>query len=148
MLTRRTFLTGITALAASVGSAWALVDDAHSMALELATGQVARGYKIREDYWKGESKNDEPKNVTAQLFRGNEYWFWLGTDLLGTELTIKILDSKGEPVTGDTAKTDYAIGLRIRPPRSGSYTIIITVKPKPEELEKDKCHWALVYGYR
>ena len=122
----------------------AFVDDAHSVALELATPYVAKGFAVRQDYWKGETKSGESKQVKAQLFKGNEYWFWLGCDAEECELELKVLDLKGTAVAVETKKGRNAVGVRVLPPKTGSYTFVFTIKI----TGGDKASWALAYGYR
>ena len=125
-------------------SAHAFVDDAHSMAMELATPYVEKGFQVRQDYWSGEVKSGQAKQVKAQLFKGNEYWFFLGCDADSCELELKIVDSKGKPLHAETKKIKGAIGVRILPPKTGSFAIIFTITSP----DVQKPSWALAYAYR
>src|SRR6266487_5680834 len=58
---------------------FASVDDAQAFALQAAEPYVKQGFQVREDYWGGDLGSGEKKAVRQQLFKGNEYWFWLGT---------------------------------------------------------------------
>jgi len=58
----------------------ATIDDALSFALEAATPYVKEGFTVREDYWGGDLPVKSTKAIVHQLFKGNEYWFWMGTD--------------------------------------------------------------------
>ena len=60
-------------------SAFASVDDAQSFALQAAEPYVKDGFQVREDFWGGDLGAGEKKAVKQQLFKGNEYWFWLAT---------------------------------------------------------------------
>ncbi|MFN0127971.1 MAG: hypothetical protein ACKV19_14925 [Verrucomicrobiales bacterium] len=125
-------------------SALAYVDDAHSMAMELATPYVEKGFQVRQDYWSGEVKTGTAKQVKAQLFKGNEYWFFLGCDADQCELELKIVDAKGKTLHVETKKIKGAIGVRILPPKTGSYAVIFTVT----STDVEKPSWALAYAYR
>jgi hypothetical protein len=122
----------------------AFVDDAHSMAMELATAYVEKGFAVRQDYWSGEVKSGQSKQVKAQLFKGNEYWFFLGCDADSCELELKIVDAKGKPLHTETKTIKGAVGVRILPPKTGSYAIVFTIK----STDVAKPHWALAYAYR
>src|ERR1700716_4488959 len=61
-------------------ASFASVDDAQSFALQAAEPYVKQGFQVREDYWGGDLASGEKKAVRQQLFQGNEYWFWLGTE--------------------------------------------------------------------
>ena len=74
-------------------AARALVDDALSFAYEAANPYAERGWIIREDAWGGYLGQGDKKAVTAQLFRGNSYIFFLATDIDGAALRVNIYDA-------------------------------------------------------
>ena len=51
---------------------------------------------MREDYWGGDLGVGEKKAVRQQLFKGNEYWFWLGTEVEKAKVSVHIYDSEGK----------------------------------------------------
>lgn len=134
----------LLALLALVAPVWATVDDALSFAYEAATPYVTKGFTFREDAWGGDLGVGEQKAVAAQLFRGNEYWFCLGTDADGAELTVNVYDSTGKLVGRDTWQKGRFAGTLVKPKQTGTYYAIVEVKSSPIE----RTHWALVYGYR
>src|SRR6267154_302661 len=81
------FRTGslLLALMAVQPAIFASVDDAQSFALQAAEPYVKQGFQVREDYWGGDLGSGEKKAVRQQLFKGNEYWFWLGTEVERSE---------------------------------------------------------------
>ena len=78
--------------AALVVSTRASVDDAQSFALQAAEQYVKEGFQVREDYWGGDLGVGEKKAVRQQLFKGNEYWFWLGTEVEKAKVSVHIYD--------------------------------------------------------
>jgi hypothetical protein len=123
----------------------ASVDDAHSFAMEAATPFVEQGFIVREDYWNGEVKSGQQLMIRHQLFRGNEYAFWLGTANDNCKLDLQVLDANGKPIH---IATKIGVGptftsIRVNPPATGSYTIIFSVTSKSEP----SVFWALAYGY-
>ncbi len=92
-------------LVASFGVAFAgaraSVDDAQSFALQAAEPYVKEGFQVREDYWGGDLGVGEKKAVRQQLFKGNEYWFWMGAESERAKVSVHIYDSEGQ--TGRTA---------------------------------------------
>ena len=74
----------------------ASVDDAQSFALQAAEPYVKEGFQVREDYWGGDLGVGEKKAVRQQLFKGNEYWFWLGTEVEKAKVSVHIYDSEGK----------------------------------------------------
>jgi hypothetical protein len=133
-------------LLATLGSrALGSVDDAQSFALQAAEPYVKEGFQVREDYWGGDLAAGEKKAVKQQLFKGNEYWFWLGTDVEKATLSVHIYDAEGKLIEQpDSWQKGHFAAARVIPPATGSYFIIVTVESSPEE----RTHWALVYGFR
>src|SRR5207302_9564790 len=72
------------------------VDDAQSLALAAAEAYVKEGFQVREDYWGGDLGSGEKKALRQQLFKGNEYWFWLGTEVERAKISVHIYDSEGK----------------------------------------------------
>ena len=126
-------------------AACASVDDAQSFALQAAEPYVKQGFQVREDYWGGDLASGEKKAVRQQLFKGNEYWFWLGTEVDRAKVSVHIYDSDGklaeEP---DSWEKGHFAAAHVVPKTTGSYFIIVSVEQSPEE----RTHWALVYGFR
>ncbi len=123
----------------------ASVDDAQSFALQAAEPYVKEGFQVREDYWGGDLGSGEKKAVRQQLFKGNEYWFWLGTEVDRAKVSVHIYDSDGKLAeeTDGWEKGHFA-AAHVIPKTTGSYFIIVSVEESPEE----RTHWALVYGFR
>jgi hypothetical protein len=123
----------------------ASVDDAQSFALQAAEPYVKEGFQVREDYWGGDLGVSEKKAVRQQLFKGNEYWFWLGTEVEKAKVSVHIYDSEGKLAEQpDSWEKGHFAGAHIIPNATSSYFIIVTVEESPEE----RTHWALVYGFR
>lgn len=131
-------------LGLSVSGAWATVDDALSMAHEAANPYVKQGYTVREDAWGGDLGVKDQQAVTAQLFKGNEYWFWLGTDTRGAVITVHVYDSNGKLAESEFFQKGKFYGVKVVPAKTGSYYAIVTV----EKSSQERSHWALVYGYK
>jgi hypothetical protein len=130
---------------ALVVSTRASVDDAQSFALQAAEPYVKEGFQVREDYWGGDLGVAEKKAVRQQLFKGNEYWFWLGTEVEKAKVSVHVYDSEGKLAEQpDSWEKGHFAGAHIIPSATSSYFIIVTVEESPEE----RTHWALVYGFR
>ena len=95
----KTLLRGSSLLALIVAlqsTVVASVDDAQSFALQAAEPYVKEGFQVREDYWGGDLGSGEKKAVRQQLFKGNEYWFWMGTEVERGKISVHIYDSDGK----------------------------------------------------
>ena len=143
LLLRSSFL--LAAVIVMQRAACASVDDAQSFALQAAEPYVKQGFQVREDYWGGDLASGEKKAVRQQLFKGNEYWFWLGTEVDRAKVSVHIYDSDGklaeEP---DSWEKGHFAAAHVVPKTTGSYFVIVSVEESPEE----RTHWALVYGFR
>ena len=143
--TRFALLASLALAFAFTSPVRANVDDAHSFAMEAAAPFVDQGFIVREDYWNGEVKSGQQLMIRHQLFKGNEYAFWLGTANDDCKLDIQVLDANGKPIQ---IATKIGIGptftsVRVNPPATGSYTLIFSVTSKSEKA----VFWALAYGY-
>ena len=100
---------------------------------------------MREDYWAGDLPSGERKAVRQQLFKGNEYWFWLGTEVDGAKESVHIYNSHGELAERPTVGRKATLRLRasFRKPQA-SYFIIVSVEESPAA----RTHCALAYGFR
>ncbi|PYJ51754.1 MAG: hypothetical protein DME69_00620 [Verrucomicrobia bacterium] len=135
----------LTALVVLQPAILASVDDAQSFALQAAEPYVKEGFQVREDYWGGDLGSGEKKAVRQQLFKGNEYWFWLGTEVDRAKVSVHIYDSDGKLAEeSDGWEKGHFAAAHVIPKTTGSYFIIVSVEESPEE----RTHWALVYGFR
>lgn len=126
-------------------SSIASVDDAQSFALQAAEPYVKEGFQVREDYWGGDLGAGEKKAVRQQLFKGNEYWFWMGTEVGHAKISVHIYDKEGKLVEqADSWQKGHFAAAHIVPSSTDSYFIIVAIEESPEE----RTHWALVYGFR
>ena len=128
----------------------ATVDDALSFALEAVDKYIHAGYVLREDTWGGDLPVGEGKAITHQLFRGNDYWFCMGTDVKGAKISVHVYDGDGNLVEetswqrdADKGEGGFA-GAKINPKRTGTYFLIVKVDKSSEE----RTSWGLVYAYK
>jgi hypothetical protein len=145
-LVKRTLLAGVAALTLLSGSAPArgTIDDALSFALEAAQAAVKEGFTVREEFWGGDLPSGQPKPIAHQLFKGNEYWFWMGTDIKGAKISVHIYDSAGKLAEDEFWQKGQKAAARIKPKRTGTYYLLVEVEKSTEE----RTVWSLAYGFR
>lgn len=131
-------------LVLTILSAHATVNDALSFAYEAAHPYVKQGFTVREDAWGGDLGVKDKKAVTAQLFRGNEYWFWAATDVKNAVIRVHVYDSDGNLAETDTWQKGTFAAAKVVPKRTGTYYAIVEIVRSPEE----RTPWALVYGFK
>ena len=152
---KRSLHTTATALLAMVflaGTALAIVNDARSYAIEAALpwlepkeGSSETPFALRDSWWSETTKVKTPKIFSHQLFKRNEYWFWVATDDLEGSVSIAVYDSEGklvEPLEKMSKK--HTAGVKIAPKSTGSYYIRVVI----ETASGKEATWAVVYGYR
>ena len=105
---------------------------ARAYALLAAEPYVEKGFQVREDYWAGVLASGEKKAVWQQLFKGNEYWFWLETEVDHAKVSVYIYNSDGQLAEqpDSWAKGHFAAAHMI-PKTTGSYFIIVSVEESP-----------------
>ncbi|MCX6969204.1 MAG: hypothetical protein NTV93_03495 [Verrucomicrobia bacterium] len=127
-----------------LATAYAYVNDALSFAHEAANPYVKKGFSVREDAWGGDLGVKDQQAVTAQLFKGNEYWFCLGTEVKNAVVTLHIYDSQGKLAETESWQKGRLAGALVVPQKTGTYYAIITVDKSPQE----RTGWAVVYAYK
>jgi hypothetical protein len=143
-LHRAAALLAFAALLGAAVPARATVDDAHSAAMDAATPFVEQGFIVREDYWNGEVKSGQKLMIRHQMFKGNEYAFWLGTSQDNIAFELQVYDEAGKPITIDQKSHEMFATARVNPKNTGTYTIVFSLtSPKEKSV-----YWALAYGYR
>ena len=139
------FLTLLLIVAVTLTApARATIDDALSFALEAADPYVKEGFTVREDYWGGDLPVKQSKAIVHQLFKGNEYWFWMGTDTNKAKISVHIYDADGNLAEDESWQKDKKAAAHIRPKKTGTYYLIVEVEKSPEE----RTFWSLAYGFR
>ena len=118
---------------------------ARAFAVLAAEPYVKQGFQMRVDYWVGDLAPGERKAVRQQLFKRNEYWFWLGTEVDHAKVSVHIYNSDGELAEQpDSWAKGHFAAAHIIPKTTGSYFIIVSVEESPAA----RTNWALAYGFR
>jgi hypothetical protein len=118
---------------------------ARAWAILAAEPYVKQGFQVREDYWAGSLRSGEKKAIRQQLFKGNQYWFWLGTQVDKAKVSVHVYDSDGKLAEQpDSWEKSHFAAAHVIPKTTGSYFIIVSVEESPAA----RTDWALVYGFR
>jgi len=145
-------LLALCVMGASAGAAPKVVSEALGIAIKAAVPYVKKGFALREDNWQGKLSVGKKKAIEHQLYKGTEYWFWLGSANPDVKLSVKVYDSKGRPVDVETTTGKNSACARVLAPKTGTYYIVIKATPaKPDEKKEfkpDAVAWALAYGFR
>lgn len=144
------FKTGFLAvLLLSLGglTGWGLVHDGRSAALEAAVPLLElkkNPFILRETWWDGMLKEKEQKLIEHQLFKRNEYWFWVGCSQSCAKVNIHIYDQNGNLVEDEAWEKGNVAAARVIPEASGTYYVRVFL----ESSDELPAEWAVIYAYR
>ncbi|MBV9641984.1 MAG: hypothetical protein JO334_00305 [Verrucomicrobia bacterium] len=124
--------------------AQASIDDAIASALLAIDQYVKQGYIVRDDEWGGDLGLREQKAIPHTLFKGNDYWFCIGSDVENARVAIHLYDSRGKLAESESWQRGRFAGARVLPVGTGTYYIIVEVTGSP----KERTTWAMVYAYK
>lgn len=142
MKTTTSFLL-VIAIALST-TAFAVVDDSRSRALEIATPYVKQGYLVREEFWSGILPTRQPMIVRHQLFKGNTYWFWLGSEEDKANVSLHVYDPDGKLCNAEEWQKGPRAAVKVIPKRTGTYFLRVVAEDSPTK----RTRWSLAYGFK
>lgn len=135
------------AIFAVTGLVHAFVHDGKSYAIEAALPQLElkdNPFVLREAWWNGKLGIKETKILQHQLFKRNEYWFWLGCSLDDAEGSIHIYDSEGNLADAEAWEKNNVAAVRVVPKSTGTHYIRVAV----DKASQMPVEWAVIYAYR
>ena len=103
-------------------------------------------YILRESWWSGNINPGKAKLIQVQLFRRNDYKFWLAMPSRNAGPIINVYDSEGTlvPSTSVTFDKENIVGVVVRPEVTGVYYVRVSLKTSIESPQD----WAVIYAYR
>lgn len=113
-------------------------------AIEAAQPFVREGFTLREEYWGGSLPAHGQKTVVQQLFKGNEYWFFVSGDTAGAVVSVHVYDENGNLADSEYWKKARAAGVHVTARKTASYYIIAEVESTPQP----EARWSMIYGFR
>lgn len=144
-ITMKSFTSIIVALALLMNTHAAnWVDAARARATAAAEPYVKQGFLVRQEFWGGSLPAGQPTVVKQQLFKGNTYWFWLGSDEPKATVSIHVYDEDGKLCDAESWQKGAAAGVKVSPKRTGTYYFALSVESSP----KKRTSWALAYGFK
>jgi hypothetical protein len=119
-------------------------EGALAFALEAADPYVKEGYTVREDHWGGQLQVKQPKAIVHQLFKGNEYWFWMGTDTEDSKITVHVYDADGRLAETESWQKPHKAAAKVVAKKTGTHYLIVEIEKSP----KQPTAWTLAYGFK
>ena len=137
----------ILAVFAGAGLVLAFIHEGKDAAIGAALPKLELSkdpYVLRESWWHGELKGGETKLIKHQLFKRNDYWFWMGASNPDAKVSLHIYDSEGNLVEEENFERDHVAGARVVPKSSGIYYVRIKIEGGPA----GPTEWAVIYAFR
>ena len=125
------------------------VDDSLALAIDgIQKYLKGKGFTMREDTWGGDLAAGKAKTISQQLYKGNDYWFCMGSAMVGSTVRVRLYDSGGNAVDTNYWQHEQNDGsyaaAELQCQRSGTYFVVMTAEKTPEE----HIPWGVVYAYR
>jgi hypothetical protein len=119
-----------------------------AFAAAVAAPDIQQGYVMREETWNGKMPSGETKAIAHQLFKGNEYRFYLGAGSKNTKLSVHVYDQDGNLVESNSWQRENAdgsfAGAVVRPSSTGTYFLML----KAEASSGEDTPWNMAYAYK
>ena len=125
------------------------VDDSITLAVEgIQSYLKGKGFTLREDTWGGELSAGRAKAVSHQLFKGNDYWFCMGSAATGSTVRVRLYDNEGNAVDTNYWQHEQSDGsyaaAELLCQHTGTYFVVVFAEKMPEE----RIPWGVVFAYR
>ena len=106
------------------------------------------GYVLRQEAWNGSLPTGDNTPIRQQLFKNNDYRFYVWSEVLGAKVSVHVYDQDGNLVDGHTwerasGSTRFA-GVDLKPDATGSFYLIVKVEQSPEKSTA----WQMAYAYK
>ena len=125
------------------------VDDSLTLAIDgIQKYLKGKGFTLREDTWGGDLSAGKAKTISQQLYKGNDYWFCMGSASLGSTVRVRLYDSGGNAVDTNYWQHEQNDGsyaaAELQCQRSGTYFVVLTAEKTPDQ----HIPWGVVFAYR
>ena len=109
---------------------------------------VKAGYALREEGWNGSLPVGDKTPIRQQLFKNNDYRFYVWSTVKGAKVSVHIYDEDGNLVDGETTQkaegTTQFAEVDVKPGATGSYYLIVKV----EQSSSKATAWQMAYAYK
>ena len=103
---------------------------------------------LREEGWNGSLLVGDKTPIRQQLFKNNDYRFYVWSTVKGAKVSVHVYDQDGNLVDGQTAEkadgTTHFAEVDVRPGTTGSYFLIVKV----EQSSSKTTAWQMAYAYK
>ena len=107
-----------------------------------------QGFVLRQESWNGSLPVGEKTPIRQQLFKNNDYRFYVWTDVKGAKVSVHIYDQDGNLIDGQnsekTSGKSHFAAVDVHPESTGSYFLIVKV----EQSSTKSTAWQMAYAYK
>ena len=145
---KRVVLAAVAMMVCASARLDAIADPPERLPEDIFAKVLEAGFNLRADTWNGNLPTGETKPIHHQLFKGNDYHFYVSTDVRGAKMSLHIYDQDGnlaeDRAWQKLANGVFFTGAQIKAKSTGSYFLILKVDESPEK----KTAWEMAYAYR
>jgi len=140
--------TGGTGKSATEEVAKPVIDDIKLIAQRAALSALSgeNPFVLRESSWSGVIDPGKARLIQVQLFKRNEYQFWLAVPDRKAGVNVNVYDGKGQIVETENITYDASnvASLVVSPRDTGVYYLRISLQTSITTPQK----WSVIYAYR
>ena len=107
-----------------------------------------QGYILRQENWNGSLPVGENTPIRQQLFKNNDYRFYVWTHVDGAKMSVHIYDQDGNLIDGQSREKAsgeaHFAEVDVKPESTGSYYLIVKV----EQSSSKSTAWQMAYAYK
>lgn len=124
------------------------LDELKLVAQQAAIPHLGGGnpFILRESTWSGEVEPGKARLIQVQLFKRNDYHFWVAVPDRMAAVNLNLYNGKGELLEAKTLRyeTPNLASLIATPSETGIYYLRLSLQTTVEETQP----WTVIYAYR
>jgi hypothetical protein len=124
------------------------LDELKLVAQQAAIPHLGGGnpFILRESTWSGEVEPGKARLIQVQLFKRNDYHFWVAVPDRKAAVNLNLYNGKGELLEAKTLRyeTPNLASLIATPSETGIYYLRLSLQSTVEETQP----WTVIYAYR
>lgn len=124
------------------------LDELKLVAQQAAIPHLGGGnpFILRESTWSGEVEPGKARLIQVQLFKRNDYHFWVAVPDRKAAVNLNLYNGKGELLEAKTLRyeTRNLASLIATPSETGIYYLRLSLQTTVEETQP----WTVIYAYR
>jgi len=124
------------------------LDELKLVAQQAAIPHLGGGnpFVLRESTWSGEVEPGKARLIQVQLFKRNDYHFWVAMPDRKAAVNLNLYNGKGELLEAKTLRyeTPNLASLIATPSETGIYYLRLSLQTTVEETQP----WTVIYAYR